>query len=145
MNKHVDSTKQMIEYSMEKLNLSSTQLAALLGVSERSLNEWKTLQMGDLTPKAKRLLRLFEVLSYLETHFDSSKNLNYMKVLFDGLIILDPNDDEFGHTTLLTFITSDPENKAWVANVNMAMESFEPDEVLTLGHKKDVSRYISRS
>lgn len=140
-----DSTKQMIHFALEKLQISNTQLAAMLGVSEKSLNDWKNLQMGDLTPKAKRLKRLYEVLSYLEHTYGKMLNLNYMKILIDGLIVLDPSDEEFGHTTLLTFITSDPENTAWVGNVKMAMESFEPDEVLTLGSNKNASRLVSRS
>lgn len=145
MSYKADSTKQMIQVALDKLHISPTQLAGMLGVSERSLNEWKTLGLGDLTPKAKRLSRLFEVLSFISENYEKMGTLNYMKILMDGQITLDPDDEEFGITSLMTFITSDPENKAWVANVKEAMASFENNEFLVVGRKSHEIRYASGS
>jgi hypothetical protein len=145
MSYRADSTKEMIHTILDKLQVSPTQLAALLGVSERSLIEWKSLGLGELTPKAKRLSRLYDVLSFVSEKYEKIGKLNYMKILIDGRITLDPTDDEFGFTSLITFITSDPENTAWVANVKEAMESFTVEELLIKGKDRHDVRYASGS
>ena len=62
--KPLDGLKQAIAELSDALSIRETYLAGFLGVTEKSLNEWKKLGMGDLTPKAHRLVRLHEVVSY---------------------------------------------------------------------------------
>ncbi len=120
-----DSTKQMVHFLTEELSINNSYLAGMLGVSEKSLNDWKSLPMGDLTPKAKRLMRLFQVISYLKTNFKEVSHKEYKNVLLNGRIVLDPNDEEDGTTSLMSFVISEPEAKAWPAIVEAAVNSLE--------------------
>lgn len=128
-----DSTRQAIIYLMKTLGISNdSYLAGFLGVSEKSLHLWKTLAPGELTPKAKRLKRLFEVVNYLESEFPKMPKAQYKSFIESARITIDPNDDEDGTTALITFILEEPESKAWVGSVREAVENYFGDKYMSI-------------
>lgn len=127
-----DSTRQAISYLMKTLGMNNdAYLAGFLGVSEKSLHLWKPLGVGELTPKAKRLKRLFEVVNYLESEFPKMPKVQYKPFIESARITIDPNDDEDGTTALITFIIEEPESKAWVGSVREAVENYFGDKYMS--------------
>lgn len=125
MNSHqFDSTRGAISYLTSLLGINEAYLAGFLGVSEKSLHSWKPLGAGELTPKAKRLKRLFEVVNYLENKFPNIQKKKYKSFLESARITIDPSDEEDGSTALITFIIEEPESSAWVGSVREAVENY---------------------
>jgi hypothetical protein len=132
MSSHIfDSTRGAITYLAATLGINDSYLAGFLGVSEKSLHSWKPLGTGDLTPKAKRLKRLFEVVSYLESEFPNIPKSKYKSFLESARITIDPNDEDDGSVVLITFIIEEPETKAWVGVVREAVENHFGEEYMT--------------
>ncbi len=66
----LDNLKQASEALVVVLGVhNKTMLAGLLGVTERSLQDWEKKPMRELTPKAKRLTLLYQLAQYIEKHF----------------------------------------------------------------------------
>jgi hypothetical protein len=126
-----DSTRGAIVHLTSSLGINDAYLAGFLGVSEKSLHSWKPLGAGELTPKAKRLKRLFEVVSYLESNFPKIPKVKYKSFLESARITIDPSDDEDGSTALITFILEEPETKAWVGSVREAVENYFNNEFIS--------------
>jgi hypothetical protein len=122
--KRLDSLKQAISELTETLGITETYLAGFLGVTEKSLNEWKKLGMGDLTPKAKRLLRLYEVVEYLKSAHPEVPTSAYKSLIENGRIVIDPKDSEDGSLSLLNFIIEEPESKIWLPCVKDVVHEF---------------------
>lgn len=106
------------------LGINETYLAGFLGVTEKSLNEWKRLGSGELTPKAKRLKRLYEVIEFIRDQYPKVSSNEIKSVLENGRITIDPDDEEDGTTALLSFILAEPEFKYWPAIVKEAVEDY---------------------
>lgn len=131
MGSHIfDSTRGAITYLTTTLGINDSYLAGFLGVSEKSLHSWKPLGPGDLTPKAKRLKRLFEVVSYLESEFPKIPKARYKSFLENSRITINPNDEDDGSVALITFIIEEPDTKAWVGSVREAIENYFGEEYL---------------
>jgi hypothetical protein len=120
----LDSIKQAITFITKTLNFNETYLAGFLGVTEKSLNEWKKRGLGDLPPKAKRLVRLFEVVQYLQTRHPEIPQSAYKSLIENGRITIDPNDPEDGSTSLISFILAEPEASAWAPCVEEVVREF---------------------
>jgi hypothetical protein len=127
-----DSTRGAITYLTTSLGINDAYLAGFLGVSEKSLHSWKPLGAGELTPKAKRLKRLFEVVNYLESKFPKIPKAKYKSFLESARITIDPSDEEDGSTALITFIIEEPETTAWVGSVREAVENHFGDEYMNI-------------
>ena len=106
---HYDSTGQMIDDMLETLSVSKTRLAAMLGVSERTLTDWRSKGVGDLRTKALRLARLCEVVAELRKLAPETKPLN---ILEDGRVPVSA-DDELDSITLLAYVNAYPEERGW--------------------------------
>jgi hypothetical protein len=124
-----DSVKQVIANLTAVLNINETYLAGFLGVSEKSLNEWKKLGMGELTPKAYRLTRLDEVIAYLKKNHSEVPASVYKSLVENGRIVTDPTDPEDGSISLLNFIIEDPKAKVWTSSVEEVVKGFISDNL----------------
>jgi len=140
MEHKADSTKEMIHKLTELLKINNAYLAGMLGVSEKSLNDWKGLGLGDLTPKAKRLKRLFEVVVYLKNKHPGIVASDYSKLLINGRVTIDPHDEEDGSTALINFVVSEPDAKIWVGAVEEAVRSLGDSLNLQGNVKNDIEK-----
>lgn len=122
--KSLDSLKQAVAELTESLGIRETYLAGFLGVTEKSLNEWKKLKLGDVTPKARRLTRLHEVVEYLKGKHPEVPGSAYKSLIENGRIVTDPNDPEEGSVSLLNFIIEEPDSKTWVPCVEEVVREF---------------------
>ena len=115
-----DSTGQMIDFMRKALGISNTRLAALLGVSDRTLTEWRSKGVGDLRTKARRLVRLCDVVAKLQELAPQVPPLN---VLEDGCLPV-ADDEEIGSITLLSYVNAYPEDKGWRPCVTAALDDY---------------------
>lgn len=122
--KPLDGLKQAIGELTDALSIGETYLAGFLGVTEKSLNEWKKLGMGELTPKAHRLTRLHEVVSYLKSKHAEIPPTAYKSLIENGRFITDPSDPEEGSVSLLNYIIEEPQSKTWVPCVEEVVREF---------------------
>jgi hypothetical protein len=116
--------KQAVTELTRTLDIGETYLAGFLGVTEKSLNEWKKLDKGEPTPKARRLLRLHEVVEYLKAKHPEIPASSYKALVENGRIVTDPYDAEEGSVSLLNFIIEDPQSKTWVPCVEEVVREF---------------------
>lgn len=124
MTTSFDSVKQAINTLTKLMGINETYLAGMLNVTEKSLNEWKKLGAGDLTPKALRLKRCFEVATYIQKNFSESIKTSEIKnVLENGRITLDPDDEDDGTTALISYILAHPDG-IWVPVTKEAVENY---------------------
>ena len=125
MNKKaLESLKQAINELTGILNMKETYLAGFLGVTEKSLSEWKRLGIAEPTPKARRLIRLYEVVEYLESKHSEVPVTAYKSLIENGRIITDPDDFEDGSISLLNYIIEEPQSKTWVPCVEEVVKEF---------------------
>ena len=124
-----DSIKQAIAELTSTLGMNETYLAGFLGVTEKSLNDWKKLGMGNLTPKARRLVRLYEVVSYLNSEHREIRTSVYKSLIENGRLITDPSDEEEGSMSLLNFIIEEPSAKVWTSPVEKVVQDFISDNL----------------
>jgi hypothetical protein len=122
--KPFDSVRGAITVMTTTLGFNETYLAGFLGVTEKSLNDWKKQGAGELTPKSKRLKRLYEVIQYIQSQYSNIPNTELKPLLENGRITLDPNDEEDGTTALISFILAEPESTAWVGSVKEAVSDY---------------------
>ena len=88
MKTSFDSVKQTISTLTEILRINEAHLAGMLNVTEKSLHEWKKLGVGDLTPKAKRLKRSFEVVVFIQNNYASEIGSSEVFAEGDELLIV---------------------------------------------------------
>lgn len=128
---HADNTKQIISELTGALQVSETYLAGFLGVTEKSLNEWKRLKMGELTPKAHRLTRLYQVLRFLyENHTDIPVTA-YKTIVENGRVPIDLGDEEDSTISLLNFILTEPDSKYWIPCVEKVVTEYKQHMKIT--------------
>ncbi len=137
--KKLDSVRQALEELKEALGLSHDYLAGLLGVTGRSLDEWKKKGMGDLRGKVQRLIRLHQVLHYVENNPRRIQKKDLRNFLENARITVDPDDEEDGTVSLINYIIHEPEATTWVACVKEAVSDFFGDEEWSDGIESDRS------
>ena len=120
-----DNTRQAIESLKNALQMNDSYLAGFLGVTEKSLHSWKSMQAGELSPKSMRLKRLFEVVEYLQEKASHLPQKYYRQFIENSRVIVDTEDEEEGSISLIGFINSEPENNAWVHVVKDAIHEYE--------------------
>ena len=130
MNSQFDNCKQAMEELKDSLNISDIPLATMLGITERSLNHWKKQLVGELSPKAFRFKRLWEVVHYLHSEHPDLTPEQRRSILDNGRVVIDPHDPDEGTTTLINYIIADPKAFAYTGQVNEAVKSFMDDETL---------------
>lgn len=122
--KSPDSIREAIGYITKALNFNETYLAGFLGVTVKTIDDWKKRGMGDLPPKAKRLVRLHEVIQYLQNKHKEIPESSYKNLIENGRVTIDPNDPEDGSTALISFILAEPEASAWAPCVEEVVQEF---------------------
>jgi transcriptional regulator with XRE-family HTH domain len=123
MLKPHDSLKQIIAKLTNELAISATQLAALVGVSERTLSDWKIKGPGDLPPKAARLARLAEAVDEIGKLEQGATSGKILSILNNGDVPLGsaswPDVDAI---PLIQYICVFPKETGWKANVDAAVK-----------------------
>jgi len=116
--------RESIEALLKQLAVTRTQLAAMLGVSERAVSEWANRSIEDLTTdKGMRFRRLNEVVDYLTSKL-GDKNHRYLRsIIEDGRIPMTGIGDD-DTASLISYICACPVEKGWRANVDAAFEEF---------------------
>jgi hypothetical protein len=125
----LDSIKQGVSVIMAAFNINEAHLAGILHVSERSLNDWKKRGMKDLPPSAKRLVRLFAVVDYLQAKHKEIPEPSYKNLIENGRITIDPNDPEDGTTSLISYICAEPEATMWAPCVDEVVRDFVREQI----------------
>ena len=120
-----DSTKRMIAEITSVFQVSETYLAGFLGVTEKSLNEWKRLPMGDLTPKAYRLTQLHKVMLHLQSKHPTVSANMYKSLIENGRVPFDSGDEDYNSIPLIGLIKADPESKLWMACVDHVINEYK--------------------
>jgi len=120
-----DTSNQAVTQLTEWLGIGETYLAGFLGVSSKSLADWKKRGTGDLPPKAQRLVRLYEVVSYLKKRHPDLPQREYKGLLENGRLVIDPEDDEEGSFSLLNFILEEPNAKVWASCVDQVVGEYQ--------------------
>lgn len=128
--KPLDSIKEAVSTITKLFKINETHLAGFLGVSEKTLNDWKKRGMGELPPRAKRLVRLYSVVQYLQNEHKEIPEPSYKNLIENGRVILDPSDPEDGSTSLISYICAEPEATAWVACVEQVVKEFVRDHII---------------
>lgn len=137
-----DSVKQIVELVKKALKFNDTYLAGFVGVTEKSLNEWKKRGMGDLPPKAKRLVRLHEVIRYLQDRHKEIPESSYKNLIENGRITTDPNDPDDGSISLLNFILAEPEAIAWPPCVEEVVREFVSANIKETEQPREAHRSV---
>lgn len=120
-----DSTKQMIAEITAVFGITETHLAGFLGVTEKSLNEWKGRQMGDLPPKAFRLTQLHKVMLHIQSkHSEVPENM-YKPLIENGRVPFDSGDEDYDSISLVGLIKADPQSKLWMACVDHVINEYK--------------------
>lgn len=99
------------------------------GVTDKTLNDWKKRGIGDLPPKAKRLVRLYEVVQYLQSKHKEIPKSSYKNLIENGRVTIDPNDPEDGSIALISFIKAEPEATAWAPCVEEVVQEFKMSNI----------------
>lgn len=121
-----DHPAQAIAELINWLGISDTHLAGLLGVTPKSLADWKKRAPGELPPKAGRLVRLYEVVHYLQKRHPEFSSNTLKNILENGRLVIDPSDDEEGSMSLLGFIVEEPTARVWASCVDQVVEDYKP-------------------
>ena len=120
-----NSMKEAIASITKSLNFNETYMAGFLGVTVKTIDDWKKREMGDLPPKARRLVRLYEVIHYLQDRHKEIPESSYKNLIENGRITIDPSDPEDGSTTLISFILAEPAAKIWAPCVDEVVNEFQ--------------------
>lgn len=119
----LDSFKQAIEVLCGVLKVNRTMLAGLVGVTEKSLQDWEGRGIGDATPKSKRLELLYKVAMFIEKNHPNLNYNYYRRVLENSVIVFDV-DSEDGYTTIMNLIIDTPEETYWQPLVQAAVKDY---------------------
>jgi len=107
------------------LEIHEPLLAGMLGITTKSLNKWKNMKSSELPLKVKRLELTYEIVSYITQSYPGKfRGPEIKNVLENGRVIIDPNDEDDGATSLISFICAHPEEIAWVAVVKEAVNNY---------------------
>lgn len=136
-----DTPNQAVGQLMEWLGINETYLAAFLGVTPKSLTDWKKRGIADLPPKAHRLVRLYEVVSYLRKRHPDLPLREYKGLLENGRLTIDPDDEEEGTISLLNFIIEEPDAKAWAPCVEQVFTEYQ-NVLRAAGRLRETNRSI---
>lgn len=120
-----NTPSQAIGQLTEWLGINETYLAGFLGVTPKSLADWKSRRPGELPPKAHRLVRLHAVVSYLKSRHPELPPRDYKGLLENGRLTINPDDAEEGTISLLNFIISDPNAKVWAPCVDHVVVDYQ--------------------
>lgn len=116
--------KESIEALLKQLAVTRTQLAAMLGVSERAVSEWANRSIEDLTTdKGMRFRRLNEVVDYLSSKLGDKQHRYLRSIIEDGRIPMTGIGDD-DTASLISYICACPDEKGWRANVDAAFDEF---------------------
>jgi type II secretory pathway component PulK len=116
--------KESIEALLKQLAVTRTQLAAMLGVSERAVSEWANRSIEDLTTdKGMRFRRLNEVVDYLSSKLGDKQHRYLRSIIEDGRIPMSGIGDD-DTASLISYICACPDEKGWRANVDAAFDEF---------------------
>lgn len=115
------------EQLMSELDFSPTDLASMLGVSERSLSTWRKQNEENISPKAFRMKRLGEVLEYikkmkLDVEQDLSPQL-VRAILENSRVLLDGDDEDEQDISLIGYIKAYPKERSWKNCVEVAVKN----------------------
>lgn len=122
--KAIDSLGQASDQLIETLGVSRKMLAGLLGVSERNMSEWEKKNLDNVTPKAKRLVLLYNLVRYIEEQFPLVPSKMYRELLENSRVVIDPDDSEDGSVSLINMIISDPDEKYWPQVAGSAIKEY---------------------
>jgi len=117
------NAKESIESLIKQLVVTRTQLAAMLGVSDRAVSDWANRSIEDLTTdKGMRFRRLNEVVAYLSSKL-GAQNHYLRNIIEDGRIPMTGVGDD-DTASLISYICACPDEKGWRANVDAAFDEF---------------------
>lgn len=131
----LDSLKQASDLLTGVLGVNRTMLAGLLGVTERSMSDWEKKDLGDITPKAKRLVLLYQLVRFIEQKYPAVPHKMYREILENARVEIDPEDSEDGSVSLMNMVISDPDEKYWPQIANSAIKEYL-DEVGFISRKE---------
>lgn len=137
-----NNTKQMIAEITAVFQVTETYLAGFLGVTEKSLNEWKRIPMGELTPKAHRLTQLHKVMLHIQSKHPTVPASLYKSLIENGRVPFDSGDEDYSSISLIGLIKADPESKLWMACVDHVINEYKQNMPNTPEKK---AREINRS
>jgi DNA-binding transcriptional regulator YiaG len=109
----------LISNCKDKMGIKTTMLAALLGVTERTLSTWSEVSLAE-TQASGKILRLVTLNKVVE---DAVQSEIKGKVILNLLNEPIPNDRE--DKTLLEYIVDDPGNPLLKVVIPMVIESFK--------------------
>lgn len=116
--------KESIEALIQQLMVSRTQLAAMLGVSERAISDWANRSIEDLTTdKGMRFRRLNEVVDYLSSKLGDKQHRYLRQIIEDGRVPMTGIGDD-DTASLIAYICACPDEKGWRANVDAAFDEY---------------------
>lgn len=101
-----------------------TRFWILLNVDFRDKVRQQAKTKGDLTPKAHRLTRLRDVVTYLQKSHSEIQKGSIKSFIENARVTIDPTDVEEGSTTLLNLIIEEPESRTWVPCVEEAIKNY---------------------
>lgn len=139
----LDNLKQATDILVNALGVNNrTMLAGLLGVTERSLQEWEKKPLGEITPKAKRLVLLYNLVRYIEQQFPMVPAKMYREILENSRVVIDPDDLEDGSTSLMNMVISDPEEKYWPQIATSSITEYLKEIGFNLRGKSEADRTV---
>ena len=116
--------KDIIDTLLKQLSVTRTQLAAMLGVSERALSDWANKSLDEMTTdKALRFRRLVEVVFYLNTKVGDKNHNAVRSILEDGRVPMSGVGDD-DSLSLISYICASPSDMGWRANADAAMSEY---------------------
>jgi hypothetical protein len=115
-----------IQKTIDELNIDEAYLSNILGVTPKTLKDWKKRDDKssiDKDDKIKRILRFLEVVNYLKSHYPQIAPTFYLSLFDNSRIILDLKNEESSDYSLMQFIVSDPNCDYWIPCVDSALLS----------------------
>lgn len=140
----LDSLKQASEQLTELLGVNRTMLAGLLGVTERSMSDWEKKPLGDITPKAKRLALLYNLVRFIGQKHPTIPSKMYREVLENSRVIIDHDDPEDGSISLMNMVISDPDEKYWPQIAGSAIKEYLEEVGFNLRNDSEGNRTIQQ-
>lgn len=140
----LDNLRQASEQLTELLGVNRTMLAGLLGVTERSMSEWEKKAMGEITPKAKRLALMYNLVRFIEQKYPAVPPKMYREILENSRVIIDHDDPEDGSISLMNMIISDPDEKYWPQIAGSAIKEYLEEVGFNLRKESEGNRTIQQ-
>jgi hypothetical protein len=140
----LDNLRQASEQLTELLGVNRTMLAGLLGVTERSMSEWEKKSIGDITPKAKRLALMYNLVRFIEQKYPNVPAKMYREILENSRVTIDPNDPEDGSISLMNMVISDPDEKYWPQIAGSAIKEYLEEIGFNLRNEREGNRTVQQ-